>query len=135
MKTTTKVRLRVFTIGKEKLYFLNVDYVFKSLKAAKDSEQDTHNDCELICNTLDKIAQENGMTTTDFSVIIPIVDYMCVKSTAYDAKTPTFDDQVPLSATAHRMIEITDIYKYLGDIKLNKSFADLLSSKNMVWGV
>lgn len=135
MKTTTRVRLRVFSIDKEKLYFLNVDYTFKSLKDAKDHEQDTYNDCESICNALDKIAQSNGMTSDDVAVIIPIVDYMCVKSTAYDAKTPGFDDTVPLSATAHRMIEITNIYKYLGDIKKNQAFTTLLASKNMLWGV
>jgi len=133
-KYKTRLRLRVFNIEKEKLYFLNVDYSYNSMTIAKQHEQSTYEECEEICATLQEIAKSNGLDNDELqAVIIPLVDYMYMNHASYDRKE--FKDDVPRTTALCRMIEITNIYKYLGNIKTNTIFSDYLKSKDMLWGI
>ncbi len=133
-KYKTRLRLRVFNIEKEKLYFLNVDYSYNSMTIAKQHEQSTYEECEEICTTLQEIAKSNGLDNDELqAVIIPLVDYMYMNHASYDRKE--FKDDVPRTTALCRMIEITNIYKYLGNIKTNTIFSDYIKSKDMLWGI
>lgn len=133
-KYKTRLRLRVFNIEKEKLYFLNVDYSYNSMTIAKQHQQSTYEECEEICATLQEIAKSNGLDNNELqAVIIPLVDYMYMNHASYDRKE--FKDDVPRTTALCRMIEITNIYKYLGNIKTNTIFSDYLKSKDMLWGI
>ncbi len=133
-KYKTRLRLRVFNIEKEKLYFLNVDYSYNSMTIAKQHKQSTYEECEEICATLQEIAKSNGLDNDELqAVIIPLVDYMYMNHASYDRKE--FKDDVPRTTALCRMIEITNIYKYLGNIKTNTIFSDYLKSKDMLWGI
>jgi hypothetical protein len=133
-KYKTRLRLRVFNIEKEKLYFLNVDYSYNSMTIAKQHQQSTYEECEEICATLALIAKSNGLDNDELqAIVIPLVDYMYMNHASYDRKE--FKDDVPRTTALCRMIEITNIYKYLGDIKTNTIFSDYLKSKDMLWGI
>lgn len=133
-KYKTRLRLRVFNIEKEKLYFLNVDYSYNSMTIAKQHEQSTYEECEEICATLQEIAKSNGLDNDELqAIVIPLVDYMYMNHASYDRKE--FKDDVPRTTALCRMIEITNIYKYLGNIKTNTIFSDYLKSKDMLWGI
>jgi hypothetical protein len=133
-KYKTRLRLRVFNIEKEKLYFLNVDYSYNSMTIAKQHQQSTYEECEEICATLALIAKSNGLDNDELqAIVIPLVDYMYMNHASYDRKE--FKDDVPRTTALCRMIEITNIYKYLGNIKTNTIFSDYIKSKDMLWGI